>query len=39
MSIKFYTSPKNFIAPKQISDYAPGTQHARALGHRFDQQN
>jgi len=24
MSIKFYTSPKNFIPPKQISGYAPG---------------
>jgi len=23
MSIKLYTSPKNFIPPKQISDYAP----------------
>jgi len=23
MSIKFYTSPKNFIPPKQISGYAP----------------
>jgi len=24
MSIKFYTSPKNFIPQKQISGYAPG---------------
>jgi len=28
MSIKFYTSPRNFIPPKQISGYAPATNVA-----------
>ena len=26
ISIKFYTSPKKFYTPKQISGYAPGKQ-------------
>jgi len=32
MSIKFYTSPKNFIPPKQISGYAPDALQRRGTG-------
>jgi len=35
MCIKFYTSPKNFIPPKQISGYAPDRQADRQTDRRL----